>query len=83
MILLATGSSMNGGQTYGKGWMDGNCYIVRNGVFLGAAVLVVTTVAFTLGFTYATTHHRTRPDEGRRDHRQRKVIKHPITSDPI
>ncbi|XP_010942999.1 protein MODIFYING WALL LIGNIN-1 [Elaeis guineensis] len=77
VILLATGSSMNGGQPYGKGWMDGNCYIVRNEVFLGAAVLVVTTVVFTLGFTYAvgaTIRHRTRPDEGGRDHQQRKVI---------
>lgn len=76
MVLLGTGSSMNGGQPYGKGWMDGKCYIVRNGVFIAAAILAVATVVFILGFTFTageTTHRRTGADdvEGG-DHRQQK-----------
>ncbi|XP_010933010.1 protein MODIFYING WALL LIGNIN-1 [Elaeis guineensis] len=75
MVLLATGSSMNGGQPYGKGWMDGKCYIARNGVFGGAAILVVTTVVFILGFTFTagtTTHLRNGADEEGGDHQQPK-----------
>ncbi|KAG1362787.1 hypothetical protein COCNU_10G010060 [Cocos nucifera] len=75
MVLLATGSSMNGGQPYGKGWMDGKCYIVRNGVFGGAAILVVTTLVFILGFTFtrgATIQLRTGADEEGGDHHQQR-----------
>lgn len=78
MILLATGSSMNGGQRYGKGWMDGDCYIVRSGVFFGAAMLVVTTVVFVLGFTLtieATIHLHAGPDEEGRARQRRKEPK--------
>lgn len=57
-ILLATGSSMNAEQPYGKGWIDGNCYIVKNGVFLGAAILVVTTLVLILGFTFLQREQR-------------------------
>ncbi|XP_026664953.2 protein MODIFYING WALL LIGNIN-1-like isoform X1 [Phoenix dactylifera] len=75
-ILLAAGSSMNAGQPYGKGWINGNCYMVRNGVFLGAAVLIVPTVVFTVQWerrsTIACTHL---DEEAGRDHQQREVIK--------
>jgi hypothetical protein len=53
-ILLATAASMNHGQRYGRGWMDGDCYVARNGVFGGAAALVVVTALITLGLTFAT-----------------------------
>ncbi|KAK1285350.1 hypothetical protein QJS10_CPB20g01062 [Acorus calamus] len=51
IILLGASSSMNRRQPYGKGWLDGNCYVVNNGVYTGAAVLVVVTMIFILGFT--------------------------------
>ncbi|RLN10023.1 hypothetical protein C2845_PM11G28910 [Panicum miliaceum] len=54
VILLATAASMNHGQRYGRGWMDGDCYVARNGVFGGAAALVVVTALTTLGLTFAT-----------------------------
>ncbi|KAF8729738.1 hypothetical protein HU200_017705 [Digitaria exilis] len=54
VILLATAASMNNGQRYGRGWMDGDCYVARNGVFGGAAALVVVTALITLGLTFAT-----------------------------
>ena len=53
-ILLATAASMNHGQRYGRGWMDGDCYVARNGVFGAAAALVVVTALTTLGLTFAT-----------------------------
>ncbi|OEL33157.1 hypothetical protein BAE44_0005824 [Dichanthelium oligosanthes] len=54
VILLATAASMNRGQRYGRGWMDGDCYVARSGVFGGAAALVVVTALITLGLTFAT-----------------------------
>jgi len=45
---------MNHGQRYGRGWMDGDCYVARNGVFGAAAALVVVTALTTLGLTFAT-----------------------------
>ena len=54
VILLATAASMNHGQRYGRGWMDGDCYVARSGVFGGAAGLVVVTALITLGLTFAT-----------------------------
>uniref|UniRef100_A0A0A9CRH1 Uncharacterized protein n=1 Tax=Arundo donax TaxID=35708 RepID=A0A0A9CRH1_ARUDO len=53
VILLATAASMNHGQRYGSGWMDGDCYVARDGVFGGAATLVVFTALITLGLTFA------------------------------
>jgi hypothetical protein len=49
VILLATAASMNHGQRSGRGWMDGDCYVARNGVIGAAAALVVVTVLITLG----------------------------------
>ncbi|WVZ74042.1 hypothetical protein U9M48_022272 [Paspalum notatum var. saurae] len=54
VTLLATAASMNHGQRYGRGWMDGDCYVARNGVFGGAAFLVLVTALTTLGLTFAT-----------------------------
>ncbi|AQK73977.1 hypothetical protein Zm00014a_022784 [Zea mays] len=54
VVLLATAASMNHGQRYGRGWLDGDCYVARSGVFGGAAALVVVTALITLGLTFAT-----------------------------
>lgn len=67
-VLLGTGSSMNNKQPYGKGWMKGECYIVKDGMYVGSAVLVATTIVFIIGLTFMTTermHRRTGPDEVR------------------
>ncbi|KAL5207814.1 hypothetical protein ABZP36_032249 [Zizania latifolia] len=53
VVLLATAASMNHGQRYGRGWMDGDCYVARNGVFGGAAALVVVTALLILVLTSA------------------------------
>ncbi|WOK95508.1 hypothetical protein Cni_G04215 [Canna indica] len=49
---------MNGGQAYGKGWMNGDCYVVHDGVFAGAAVLVVSMVALVLVFNFTKKERR-------------------------
>jgi hypothetical protein len=54
VVMLATAASMNSGQRYGRGWMDGDCYVARTGVFGGAAALVVVTALLILGLAFAT-----------------------------
>ncbi|XP_010266420.1 PREDICTED: uncharacterized protein LOC104603938 [Nelumbo nucifera] len=49
MVLLGAATSMNHSQAYGKGWLDGECYMVRDGVYIGSAVLILATVIFSLG----------------------------------
>lgn len=67
--LLGTGTSMNDRQLYGRGWLNAECYLVKDGVFIGSAVLTVATIVFILGFTFTTSMERmtqrTGPDEER------------------
>ncbi|KAJ3707105.1 hypothetical protein LUZ61_010810 [Rhynchospora tenuis] len=50
-VMLGTGASMNGGQPYRKGWMDGDCYLVKNGIFGSAAAIAIFASILILGFT--------------------------------
>lgn len=65
-IFLGTASSMNGRQPYGRGWLRGECYVVKDGIYAGAAVLAAATVVLIVGFISSTTadrlHRRTGPD---------------------
>lgn len=54
-ILLGTASGMSNRQAYGRGWLDGDCYLVKDGVYIGSAILAVSTVIFILGFTLTAT----------------------------
>ncbi|XP_060207863.1 protein MODIFYING WALL LIGNIN-1-like isoform X1 [Lycium barbarum] len=49
IILIGTGSSMNKSQPLGEGWIDGECYIVKDGVYIISAILVFVTLSSTLG----------------------------------
>lgn len=51
MILLGTGTSMNNWQRYGEGWLDGDCYLVRTGVYLGVAALVIVNLVLNRSLT--------------------------------
>lgn len=57
-MMVGTGASMNSGQPYGKGWMDGDCYVVKNGVFGGAAAIAIITGFLILGFTSTLFQHQ-------------------------
>ncbi|KAB2070491.1 hypothetical protein ES319_A08G158800v1 [Gossypium barbadense] len=46
-ILISAATSMSRAQPYGEGWLDGECYLVRDGVYLSSGVLSLLAV-FTL-----------------------------------
>ncbi|KAJ1702795.1 hypothetical protein LUZ63_002574 [Rhynchospora breviuscula] len=50
-VMLGTGASMNSGQPYRKGWMDGDCYLVKNGIFGTASSIAIFASIIILGFT--------------------------------
>lgn len=49
IVLLGGAASMNKKQAYGRGWLDGECYILKSGVFVGTSVLVLVTFQLLLG----------------------------------
>lgn len=49
MILLSAASSMNQSQAFGEGWLDGECYLVKDGVYIGSAILTLLALGSTLG----------------------------------
>jgi len=58
ITFISVATSMNGRQPYGKGWLDGECYIVKDGVYLGAAILVLVNVGSTLALAILTLRKR-------------------------
>ncbi|KAI3687261.1 hypothetical protein L1987_80955 [Smallanthus sonchifolius] len=48
MILTGTATSMNRRQEVGEGWVDGECYLVKNGVYVGSGTLVLIATSSTL-----------------------------------
>ncbi|XP_038896171.1 protein MODIFYING WALL LIGNIN-1 [Benincasa hispida] len=41
VVMMSGATSMSRRQEYGKGWVEGECYVVKDGIFVGAAVLVL------------------------------------------
>uniref|UniRef100_A0A2P2JT65 Uncharacterized protein LOC105128485 n=2 Tax=Rhizophora mucronata TaxID=61149 RepID=A0A2P2JT65_RHIMU len=58
LILLSTATSMSRRQEYGKGWLDQECYLVKNGVYSGSGVLVLVTIAATLSSSVLATKEK-------------------------
>ncbi|XP_009626280.1 protein MODIFYING WALL LIGNIN-1 [Nicotiana tabacum] len=48
IILIGAASSMSKSQPLGEGWVDGECYIVKEGVYIISAILVFVTLSSTL-----------------------------------
>ncbi|GLU05235.1 hypothetical protein SLE2022_223460 [Rubroshorea leprosula] len=48
-ILIGVATSMSREQPYGEGWLDGECYTVRNGVYVGSGMLSLVTVLSLIG----------------------------------
>lgn len=44
VILLIAATSMSRRQTYGKGWVNGECYLVKGGTYATSAILILVTV---------------------------------------
>ncbi|EPS73241.1 hypothetical protein M569_01516, partial [Genlisea aurea] len=49
ITLLSVGTSMNGGQVVGEGWLEGECYLVKNGVYVASAFLGLLAIGSALG----------------------------------
>ncbi|GAB2235503.1 hypothetical protein Droror1_Dr00025928 [Drosera rotundifolia] len=50
IFFMSTATSMNRKQPYGRGWSGGDCYIVKNGIFVVSGVLVI----FAMGSTMSS-----------------------------
>lgn len=55
---MGTATSMNRSQPLGEGWLDGECYVVKNGVFTASAILIIVTLASALASALITTPKR-------------------------
>ncbi|XP_022136395.1 uncharacterized protein LOC111008116 [Momordica charantia] len=49
IVLLSAASSMSRRQPYAAGWLGGECYLVKAGVFVASAILILVTVGSTVG----------------------------------
>ncbi|KAG6389638.1 hypothetical protein SASPL_151110 [Salvia splendens] len=49
VVLLSAASSMNQSQAFGEGWLDGECYLVKDGVYIGSAILTLLALGSALG----------------------------------
>lgn len=58
LLLIAGATSMSRRQPYGEGWLAGECYLVKDGVFLGSAALTVVAVGSTLGSAFVIIRER-------------------------
>lgn len=71
VILISLATSMSRVQRYGEGWVDGECYIVRDGVYIGSGVLSLVTVFILIGAAAMTiTTQRNKGDQDQKVHAQ-------------
>ncbi|KAL7159673.1 hypothetical protein ABFS83_01G043800 [Erythranthe nasuta] len=67
VIIISTGTSMSQSQPFGQGWLDGECYLVRDGVYIGSAILAMLANGSSLGSAIVTIR-RKRAEENRKVH---------------
>ena len=60
---------MSRSQPYGKGWLDGECYLVKDGTYIGSAILVLVTIGSTLG-SAITTKRQSQAEKDQKIHAQ-------------
>ncbi|CAI8608857.1 unnamed protein product [Vicia faba] len=53
VILLIAATSMSRKQFYGKGWLNGECYIVKGGTYSGSAILILVTIGSLNGSAFS------------------------------
>ncbi|KAK7407001.1 hypothetical protein VNO78_08639 [Psophocarpus tetragonolobus] len=54
VILLIAATSMSRRQAYGEGWLNGECYLVKGGIYAGSATLILVTVGSLIGSALLT-----------------------------
>ncbi|KDP37814.1 hypothetical protein JCGZ_06716 [Jatropha curcas] len=67
VIILSAATSMSRKQEYGKGWLDQDCYIVKDGVYFGSGILVLLCIAATLATSFLTLN-KPQPQQPSRIH---------------
>jgi hypothetical protein len=68
-ILMGGAMSMSRRQPYRKGWLDGECYLVKDGTYIGSAILVLVTIGSTLG-SAILSKRMSQADKGKKVHAQ-------------
>ncbi|KAG6405941.1 hypothetical protein SASPL_133535 [Salvia splendens] len=68
-VLIGGATSMSRSQPYGEGWLDGECYLVKDGVYIGSALLSLAALGLTLG-SAAIEMNRRQAEEDRKVHAQ-------------
>ncbi|XP_031280113.1 protein MODIFYING WALL LIGNIN-1-like isoform X2 [Pistacia vera] len=68
-ILITTATSMSRRQAYGQGWLDRECYLVKEGVFIGSGGLALVSLGSTLVAAFLT-RRKSYVEQGRRIHAQ-------------
>ncbi|XP_004150759.2 protein MODIFYING WALL LIGNIN-1 isoform X2 [Cucumis sativus] len=66
VIMVSGATSMSRRQEYAKGWVEGECYLVKDGIFVSAAVLVLinggsTIASAAIGMRRWRTNHVIKP----------------------
>ncbi|KAL9424731.1 hypothetical protein AB3S75_031786 [Citrus x aurantiifolia] len=70
VILLGAATSMSRKQPYGKGWLDRECYLVKDGVFVGSGGLVLITSGSIVAAAIVSSQRKTQVEQRRRVHAQ-------------
>ncbi|XP_059287118.1 protein MODIFYING WALL LIGNIN-1-like [Lycium ferocissimum] len=63
VILLGAATSMSRSQHYGEGWLNGECYIVKDGVYTASAILGLITLGSTLGLAIMKIRKRNQVEQ--------------------
>ncbi|KAJ4811466.1 hypothetical protein LUZ62_024032 [Rhynchospora pubera] len=89
-VMLGTGANMNSGQPYRKGWMDGDCYLVKSGIFGTASSIAILASILILGFTTTCPRPRVHLSAGpdmpvavQRGHKQEQQLQKADTADVL
>lgn len=68
-MLLIAATSMNRRQPYGIGWLNGECYLVKGGIYAGSAILILVTIGSVIGSALSTIKTN-QAEQGRKIHAQ-------------
>ncbi|KAG5060839.1 hypothetical protein AAZX31_01G140300 [Glycine max] len=70
VILLIVATSMSRRQAYGEGWLNGECYLVKGGIYVGSAILILVSVESLMGSALLTMKTNEEADQGNKIHAQ-------------
>ncbi|KAK4804854.1 hypothetical protein SAY86_004671 [Trapa natans] len=63
VTLIGAATSMNREQGYGRGWLDGECYTVKRGVYLSSAALALVATGCIIGSASSMRNSGRRPPD--------------------